>query len=203
MGLPVPVGRRSILLRCALLAALAACAVRLWLHLELEEDALCRSIGPITWEENVPAPWPNVLPQLRDGDVLVTMSVHSVGWRHGHCALVVDGAEGLTVEATALGTPSSVRSAWTWNRYPTVWLLRPQGLTEEERAALADYGLELNGVPYSLFSHKVQTSDHAQCASLVWHAYHRLGYDVDSDGGWLVTPGDLMGCELFQVTRLR
>lgn len=203
MDLHVPKGCASRLLRMALLLLLAALGVRLWLHLGLEKGVCCGSIGPITWEENVPAPWPDVLPELQTGDVLVTLSVHSLGWRHGHCALVVDGPERMIVEATALGTPSALRPAWTWNRYPTVWLLRAKGLSAAERLTLAEGGLELLGVPYSLISRKVEAPYSAQCATLIWHAYRKLDCDVDSDGGWLVTPRDLLGCELFQVTRLR
>ncbi len=34
-----------------------------------------------------------------------------------------------------------------------------------------------------------------QCAHLIWYAYHAFGYDLDSDGGLIVTPRDIAGCE--------
>ena len=203
MQLSTPTGRPCALLRALLLLAAALCLIRLGLHLGLEPDVICRQIGPITWEENIPTPWDSVLPELETGDVLVTLSAHSLGWRHGHCALVVDGQARLMLEATTLGQPSRIQSAEVWNRYPTLWLLRPAALTEEERALLGQYGRQLDGFPYALRFSKNGESSQGHCAALVWHIFHLLGYDVDGNGGWLVVPADLLECRLFDVIRLR
>lgn len=41
-----------------------------------------------------------------------------------------------------------------------------------------------------------------QCAHLVWYAYRRFGYDLDSDGGVLVTPRDLYESPLLEVVQI-
>lgn len=41
-----------------------------------------------------------------------------------------------------------------------------------------------------------------QCAHLVWYAYQHFGYDLDSDGGLLVTPRDLYESPLLEVVQI-
>lgn len=41
-----------------------------------------------------------------------------------------------------------------------------------------------------------------QCAHLVWSAYSHFGYDLDSDGGRIVTPRDLYDSELLEVVQI-
>ena len=35
--------------------------------------------------------------------------------------------------------------------------------------------------------------------SLVWAAFDACGYDIDGDGGWLVTPVDFTFSELLRI----
>lgn len=41
-----------------------------------------------------------------------------------------------------------------------------------------------------------------QCAHLIWYAYEQFGYDLDSDGGLLVTPRDLYESPLLEVVQI-
>ena len=195
---------RTKLLRLLICGLLCACAVRLWLHWDLDPAQVrCRIIGPITWEENWLTPRENVLPKLHTGDVLVTLSAHSLGWRHGHCALVLD--PNTTLEATTLGRPAAFRSTDSWNRYPTLWLLRPKTpLSAEEQTALRSSAGDLSGLPYALLAPKQLPASGAHCAALVWYVYARaLEVDIDSEGGWQALPGSLLRSPFFEVTRLR
>lgn len=38
-----------------------------------------------------------------------------------------------------------------------------------------------------------------QCAHLVWAAFDAYGYDIDGDGGWLVTPADFTSSGLLRI----
>ncbi len=195
---------RTALLRLLLCGALCACAVRLWLHRGLDPAQVsCRIIGPITWEENWRMPQENVLPELRTGDVLVTLSAHSLGWRHGHCALVLD--PDTTLEATTLGRPAAFRTTDGWNRYPTLWLLRPRTpLSAEEQEALLSVAEGLSGLPYALLAPKQLPASGAHCAALVWYVYaEALDIDIDPEGGWQALPGSLLRSPFFEVTQLR
>lgn len=41
-----------------------------------------------------------------------------------------------------------------------------------------------------------------QCAHLVWYAYRYFGYDLDSDGGFVVTPDDLYHSDLLELVQI-
>lgn len=41
-----------------------------------------------------------------------------------------------------------------------------------------------------------------QCAHLVWSVYQHLGYDLDSDGGAVVTPADIFYSDLLEVVQI-
>lgn len=151
---------------------------------------------------------------LENGDVLLSFSTHTLGWRHGHAGLVVDTStpEGSTLEAALIGTDSVVADARHWGVYSTFVHLRLKDATQEERQAAADYALHnLNGIPYHLTSgvfgrEKAPKPDSpgfgAQCAYLVWYALWQAGYDADSDGGRIVTVADLAESPLFEVVQV-
>lgn len=41
-----------------------------------------------------------------------------------------------------------------------------------------------------------------QCAHLVWYAYYHFGYDLDSDGGFVVTPHDIYHSGLLELVQI-
>lgn len=140
---------------------------------------------------------------LEDGDVLVTDATYCLGWRHGHVGLVVDATRGETLEAYSVGTVSDFNRVSAWEYYPRVLVLRLKA-SREQRKEIAAYAKEkLVGLPYRLAAGAVDDKDMkgeywgTQCAHLVWLAFHQYGYDVDSDGGWLVTPKDIADSDCF------
>ena len=74
---------------------------------------------------------------------------------------------------------------------------------EPERAPMC-------GVPYHLsagfIGAKAPETDApyfgVHCAYLVWYAWNHFGYDLDSDGGRLVTASDLLHSDLLEVVQL-
>lgn len=148
---------------------------------------------------------------LQDGDVLLTSTCHTFGWRNGHSAIVVDGALGSTLESVSLGIPSELRTYGSdWFRYGTNFLvLRLKGASAEERAQIAATAAErLCKVPYSLtvgfLSPKDQgeTPRETHCSHLVWQAFYYFGYDIDSDGGPLCSTHDIAQSDLFEVVQV-
>lgn len=181
---------------------------------EVEEDyagesVVCEPISPISREERVRPEYledyRDHLRQLQDGDVLVTSCTHTFGWRNGHAALVVDASRGLTLEAVMLGSDSSLQSVEKWRGYPGVTVLRLRETPIRERKKMAKWALEnLEGVPYGFsgdlldrFAGGVDWNTH--CAHLVWKTFDNFGFDVDGDGGLIVTPRDLYESPLFEV----
>ncbi len=144
---------------------------------------------------------------LEDGDIILSFSSHSLGWKHGHAGLVVDAEQGLCLEAVMPGSVSKIKSTDHWRTYSSFLILRLKTADRQERQSIAAYAYEnLVNVPYSLTSgligrKKPRNSDNlkAQCAYLIWYAFIRFGYDLDSDGGKLVTVEDLKESPELQV----
>lgn len=167
------------------------------------------------------------LPAVQTGDILISFSGHVFGWRNGHAAIVVDAEEGLTLEAITLGSTSRICNIEKWAEYPCFALLRLKGATAEERARIAEYAEEnLVDISYRLLSFsgdklvadnetlREQEQEGADamvsrdsltgthCSHLVWSAYVHFGYDLDSDGGLIVTPRDIFDSDLLEVVQI-
>lgn len=149
--------------------------------------------------------------ELEDGDVLVTSTCHTFGWRNGHAALVVNGALGSLLESVSLGTPSVVNTFGNdWFRYGTNFIvLRLKDADEETRAQIAATARErLYDIPYSLtvgfLSPKDQgeTPQGTHCSHLVWQAFYYFGYDIDANGGPLCSAQDIANSPLFEVVQV-
>lgn len=172
----------------------------------------CRSSTLFTKQDKVILKDNRQIPmaKLEDGDILISFSSHSLGWQHGHAALVVDGENMLDLEAVMPGSSSTIKSCRYWNTYSDFMILRLKNASEEERANIASFAREnLTDVPYSLLSGffgKREAADAkemtAQCAYLIWYAFMRFGYDLDSDEGRLVTVGDLKDSPLLEVVQV-
>lgn len=149
------------------------------------------------------------LVDLQPGDILLTLSTHTAGWRHGHAGLVIDGD--TVLECVTLGTDSALMGIGHWNRYSNYAVLRLKGITPELQDEITAFALEtLTGVPYrltaGLWGEKSLDPEEAgfglHCAYLVWYAYYRFGYDLDSDGGRLVSTADLLQSDLLEVVQV-
>lgn len=150
---------------------------------------------------------PVQLAPLEDGDVLVTPASHCLGWRNGHAALVVDAAQGYTLECGPDGV--FLNLAANWGDRASFLVLRLAGADRAVRSAIAqDAWRELPGAAYSptvgLFSPKLPRAEltATQCSHLVWAAFARHGYDLDATGGWLVTPRDIALSPLLEVVQV-
>lgn len=152
---------------------------------------------------------PNFAP-LRLGDVIVSFSTHSWGWRHGHAGLVVDAVNRASLEAVQLGTNTYVANMDHWRNYSSFMVLRVKDSTKEQRNRVVDFALEhLNDVPYSLLSGILGPKDQkgakeikTQCAYLPWRAWQEAGVDLDGDGGRIVTVRDLAESDDLEVVQV-
>lgn len=159
-------------------------------------------------EENMRA---DLFPALEEGDILVSFSSHILGWRSGHAGILVDREEELVLEAICLGRDSALCSLEEWKRAPCMAVLRLKNAPPKERERIADYAREhLTGLPYRLDSFAIRgerdVSDSAlsgtQCAHLIWWVYYQFGYDLDRDGDWIVTPGDLYRSKQLELVQV-
>ncbi|MBO7297699.1 MAG: hypothetical protein J6U60_01475 [Clostridia bacterium] len=151
--------------------------------------------APFTYLEEVDGVAPLAL--LEDGDILVSATTRVSWWRYGHSALVVDGDDGVILEALEPGSKSRCSQASTMANLSNFMILRPK-LDKSLRKEVAEYALEnLRGVPYRLTvgvlskKYNPDTIKGTQCAHLVWYAYKKFGVDLDSNGGGIVKPQDM------------
>lgn len=146
---------------------------------------------------------------LQPGDILVTLSTHSIGWRHGHAGLVIDDYSAL--ECAVLGTNSQIDSISHWNTYSNYAVLRIKNITPELQSKVTAFAHDkLTDVPYKLtsgfFGEKAPSPDSddfgLHCSYLVWYAWQHFGFDLDSDGGPLVTTSDILNSDLVEVVQI-
>lgn len=184
----------------------------------------CAKIGVLTHNErmrdkNGKKIKGNELVDLRPGDVLVNLSAYTLGFRHGHCGIVVDkpkkGKEAKTIEAIYVGSPTKYQTTGKWRSCPTFIHLRiskeaaeSKGYTQEELGRLfAAYTKEkCLDVSYGLFpgisNNNYGNIRKTHCSHLIWYVYNQFGYDVDSDGGIIVTPADIAASDLFEIVQV-
>lgn len=180
------------------------------------EERIDKVKTPLGEAERVPIPY------VEEGDILITFNSHALGWRNGHAAMVVDAEAGRTLEARVLGMDSKVMSMSHWERYPSFAVLRLKGVTKERRAEIAAYAMQtLTDIPYRLEAgivervkvtvqgmlgmagaseKKVPSGTH--CAHLIWYAYQHFGYNLDSDGGVVVTPCDIYESSYLEIIQI-
>ena len=145
---------------------------------------------------------------LEEGDVLVSLTTHSLGFRHGHAGLVLNEDTGQTLEHMVIGELSGYSNANTWGDYTTFAVLR---YTDKKTAQKAvEYAKEnLVGVAYNPLAGIIdkdksddESIDWSHCSHLVWQAYFAVGADIDGNGGILVLPKDFLKCDDFEVVQI-
>lgn len=165
---------------------------------------------------------------IRNGDIFITDSVHTFGWRHGHAAIVIDADNKKMLEAVTIGVPVSIRGIKHWESYSNVIHARiredaaeaaiteinPDRLSgnsasEKLGNAAAEYAKEnIKELRYSLASFGGNRAEPAhemtktQCAHLVWCIYKHFGIDLDSTGGIIVTPKDIYNSEKLEIVEI-
>lgn len=145
---------------------------------------------------------------VQNGDIIITLSIHSLGWRHGHAAIVTNAETGETAQAVRVFEKSDFGTVWEWNDFPLVAVLRVKDIDEATQNGVADFVREnMIGIPYALSAgiiggrnteSKLITT---QCAHYVWYAYKCFGIDLDTDGGF-VTPKELLYSDNLEIVQV-
>lgn len=146
---------------------------------------------------------------IQNGDILLTLSIHSLGWRHGHAAVVVDAQRGITAEAVMVGEKSSYGRVEDWENYPLVAVLRLKDAQESVQNEIAEFAdKNMIGIYYGLLAGIIWGRDTdnipqtTQCAHFVWFIYNKAGIDIDSDGGRIITPHDILKSENLETVQI-
>ncbi len=147
------------------------------------------------------------LAPLKNGDILMTKSTQTLFWRHGHCGIVIDAENGITLESLEPGTISMNQDISKWRYYPTLKVLRLKNANEKVIADIIKYSQNsLTGIKYRILAAKYQSGiipKSANCSQLIWQAFNNYGYDLDSNKGMLVTPEDIAKSPLLEIVQIK
>ncbi|MCR4593759.1 MAG: hypothetical protein K5761_01745 [Clostridiales bacterium] len=182
-------------------------------NFQKESNYLCNRHGVLTYDEylsdeNERLIWSPDFADLQNGDILITLSIHTFGYRHGHAAIVVDADRGLLAHSVRFGVNSRTDSINEYRKYPLVAVLRLKGNSEKTGQEIADYINEhMMDIPYNMLAGtskeiKGEAPGSTQCAHYLWYAYKKYGFDINSDGGWLVTPTDILESDEFDIVQI-
>ncbi|MCI8500104.1 MAG: hypothetical protein HFE28_05790 [Clostridia bacterium] len=149
---------------------------------------------------------------LENGDILVSSSCHTFGWRHGHAALVIDAQSGSVLESVTVGVNSSITyDGAEWFQSCASFLLLRLKDDYRDRIDPAQVAVSavktLNDIPYSLTVGIFGKKDQGErprvthCSHLVWQAYKNFGIDLDANGGGLVSSQDLANSRYLEVVQ--
>lgn len=146
---------------------------------------------------------------LQNGDIIVTLSIHSLGWRHGHATIITDAEKGMGVQAVMVGVKSNNTYTWSWTKYPLVAVLRPKNVDKSIRNEAGQFAQEnLRGLHYSLLGgiftgrNFEEVPLTTQCAHLVWYAYMHCGVDIAPKSGRIITPKDFLNSENLEIVQV-
>lgn len=150
------------------------------------------------------------LAPYENGYVLITKATHSLGWRHGHAGIITDAENEETLEAVLLGKDSMLQNINKWRSFPSFIMLKLKDASQEELDKIAEFAkINLLDVPYGLSvgltskkNSEPSNITTTQCAHIVWYPFMQFGYDIDSDGTWLVTPKDIANSDLFEIVQI-
>lgn len=145
---------------------------------------------------------------IENGDIIITLSIHSLGWRHGHAAIVTNAETGETAQAVRVFEKSDFGTVWEWNDFPLVAVLRVKDIDEATQNEIADYVSEnMIGIPYALSAGIIGGRNTeaklftTQCAHFVWYAYKCFGIDFDTNGG-VVTPKEILHSDKLEIVQV-
>ncbi len=161
--------------------------------------------APFTCSDRIEGNIP--LASLEDGDIIISPSSHFSFLRSGHAAIVVNAKEGRIINATGFGYKSSVEDVSDLSCRPAFIVLRlKEGA--EKRSEIARFSYEnLLGIKYRLTAGLFEgdSADEVKsthCGHLVWYAFNRFGYDLDSNSGPFVWPRDIANSEHLEVVQI-
>ena len=160
-------------------------------------------LGWITKSDRIDKEDSSRFQELQPGDIILSFSTHTLGWRHGHAGLVLD--KDSVLECRMVGKPSAIVDIDECHSYSHYVVLRVRNVSREQQESVVTYAKEkLCGVPYRLTAGIFDRSkvEGMQCTYLVWYAWRHAGYDLDFNGGRLVTVRDLFCSEDLEVIQM-
>lgn len=144
---------------------------------------------------------------LKEGDIIVSSSTEFSFWSVGHCAMVSDIENGRVIEAIGIGSASKHGYISSILKRGNFVVLRPKADAKAIEDIVAYTEENLIGIKYDptvgILSRKhIDDIKYTHCAHIFWYAYYEHGIDIDSNGGPVVTPRDILFSEHFEIIQV-
>lgn len=157
------------------------------------------TIAPYACQDDIDGDVTNIY--LEKGDIIVTSSTHIAGFRIGHSGLVTDvssnGISASILQASVIGETSDFGSFADFSSRINFIILRPKPelISKGDVENICTFAKEnLTGLTYFPAAGVLSAKENyslTQCSHLIWSAYNHFGFDLDSNGGMVVTPKNL------------
>ncbi len=174
------------------------------------QDCVCSPVFSFwTKEDRLSTPYELPFADLQPGDIILSLSTHSMGWRHGHAGLYM--LQDFSLESISKGSNTRLDTMDDWRHCSQFAILRLKDRPEEFSRQMLFYAMDnLMDVPYrfscGFLGPKAPAPDEpgfgVHCIYLIWYAYQAFGYDLDSDGGRLVSGRDILESPLLEVVQI-
>ncbi len=142
---------------------------------------------------------------LENGDILYSPTTFLSFIGLGHASMVVNARLGIMAQASGYGTPVDYVHVSHFFSRPAFVILRANS---EIGAVVASYTEEkLIGVRYGIlagiFTDKAPDELRStHCSHFIWYAYMKNGIDIDSNGGKIITPHDILYSENLSIVQI-
>lgn len=101
-----------------------------------------------------------------------------------------------------IGRNSEFSTVDRFRKYSSVAVFRLKDVSSEIRSQIAEFAAQsLVNKPYSLFA-GIFDDNSTHCSYLIWSAFNEFGYDLNSNGGKIVTPSDIAKSPLLELKQV-
>lgn len=141
------------------------------------------------------------------GDVLVSLDSASSSMIIGHAAIVSHSSD-TTIESfkenySPIGVDGVQYYTNVWHNKKGAFWLRAKKASAALNTAAVNYASNQVGKPYNINFLDKERTDCFYCSQLVWQSWFTVGIDIDSNGGSIVSPVDIVNSEnLYMVARV-
>lgn len=133
------------------------------------------------------ANWEFMKEKFRKGQILITDDATTLGYSHGHAAILVSSTNTVEHLGKNTTTYSGYYDVSWWQTFDTIKSFNYSD--KDVMSAAADYAYEnLQGKEYNVIADR--TSSKVNCATLVWKAYNSEGVNIVNSTSGTVKPED-------------
>lgn len=144
---------------------------------------------------------------LENGDILFCPGSYFSFLRLGHISIVTDRRFRIAAEAQGYENDYELVYASDFLAAPAYMILRPKAGLDIREAAAEYAKKELYDIKYAItagiLTQKLpEKLEYTHCSHMIWYVYKKLGIDIDSNGGIVITPQDIANSSNVEIVQV-